>query len=236
MIRHYKHKRNRGFTLVELMIAMAFVSMLLLAIAFVVLRISGIYNKGVTIKAVNQAGRTIVEDMKRTIAESDPATIDTTLQQSGRLCTGTYSYVWNLGDSGTAGVNKYRNDGPAVSNKRIRLVKVRDNGGQYCNTQGGLPDIVAADATELLTSSDISSNNFIDTNLTIQQFDISPLTTNLSSGSALYKVTMLLSNADQDVIDSMGNCKPPKDSPGNSDYCAVNEFNFTVRPGSKGGQ
>lgn len=234
MIRRYK--RNQGFTLVELMIAMAFVSMLLLAIAFVVLRISGIYNKGITIKAVNQAGRTIVEDMKRTIAESDPVSINVALLQSGRLCTGTYSYIWNIGDNGTASANKYRNDGATVSTKKIRLVKARDNGGQYCNTQGGLPDIIAADATELLTSGDTSSNNFIDTNLTIQQFAISSLTTNLSSGSALYKVSILLSNADQDVIDSMGNCKPPKDSPGSSDYCAVNEFNFTVRPGSKGGQ
>lgn len=236
MIQQRRYSRGQGFTLVELMIAMAFVSMLLLAIAFVVIRISSIYNKGITIKAVNQAGRTIVEDMKRTVAESDPSTIDTTLLQNGRLCTGTYSYVWNTGSSGTNGANKYRNDGPAVSTKKIRLVKVRDNGGRYCDTQGGLPDIIAADATELLTSSDTASSSFIDTNLAIQRLSFTPLTNNLSSGSSLYKVSILLSNADQDVIDSIGNCKPPKDSPGGSDYCAVNEFNFTVRPGGKGGQ
>ncbi len=238
MIRHYKHNRNKGFTLVELMIAMAFVSMLLLAIAFVVLRISGIYNKGVTIKAVNQAGRTIVDDMKKTIAASDPGSIDVTQIQNGRLCTGTYSYIWNRGgDSSSALENKYKNDGQTASTKKIRLVKARDNGGLYCTaTQGALPDVDPADATELLTSSDTASNNFIDTNLSIQSFSLIPLTSSLSSGSALYQASLLLSNADQDVIDSIGNCKPPRDSEGSSDYCAVNEFNFTVRPGSKGGQ
>lgn len=237
MIQHYKQHGSKGFTLVELMIAMAFVSMLLLAIAFVVIRISGIYNKGVTIKAVNQAGRIIVDDMKRTIGESDPGSINDTLIGQGRLCTGTFSYIWNNGGDNSTQTNKYSNDNNATSTKKIRLVKARDNGGAYCNTQDGLPDVDPADATELLTSSDTSSNMVIDTNLAVQRLEFTSLTKNLASGSALYTVTLLLSNADQDVIDTVaGNCKPPQDAGSNNDYCAVNEFKFTVRPGSKGGQ
>lgn len=251
MIRHsnpHQRTHTQGFTLVELMVAMAFVSMLLLAIAFVVIQITGIYNRGVTIKAVNQAGRSIVEDMKRAIGASSPDSIvytpisNANVVQGGRLCTGVYSYVWTIGkyiDDTSNWVNKYKNDDayPNASTKPIRLIKVRDNGGQYCDAAGGVVDIVPEDATELISTSDGATNNFLDTNLTIQAFDIEQVTDNASIGSALYRVSLLISNADQEAIDTVsGNCKPPTDSSANNDFCAVNEFNFTVRAGGKGGQ
>ena len=48
---------RRGFTLIELMLAIAFISMLLLAIAAVGIQVGRIYTRGIVLRDVNQAGR-----------------------------------------------------------------------------------------------------------------------------------------------------------------------------------
>src|SRR5450759_2265716 len=97
--------RQRGFTLVELMLAMAFVSALLLAIAMTVIQIGNIYNRGITYKNVNQVGSSLVSELQRSIASNAP--FDVSINGvgegehyinkgwGGRLCTGQYSYIWN---------------------------------------------------------------------------------------------------------------------------------------------
>lgn len=61
-------KRTRsGFTIVELMLAMAFLGTMLLGIAALVMRITNIYQKGLALRAVNSTGREIISDFTRTI-------------------------------------------------------------------------------------------------------------------------------------------------------------------------
>src|SRR5680860_795921 len=96
-------KWQRGFTLIELMLAMAFVSTLLLAIAMIIVQIGSIYNKGITYTDVNSAGSSIASELQRSINESTPFNIDPAKGTSlyvdktwgGRLCTNRYSYIWN---------------------------------------------------------------------------------------------------------------------------------------------
>lgn len=242
------NRQSSGFTIVELMIAMAFIALLLLAIAATVMQVGGIYNKGVTMQSVNQSGRAIVTDMKRTIGESQP--FDTTTKYrpqgdprsaegytGGRLCTGVYTYVWNIGKNikrtnpadpfspldPASQANKY--DG-TDSQKMVRLVKVRDNGGQYCLGDAQGP-ITTAGAVELLSEG----------NLAVQNFSIERVTTNMASGTALYSVRVTISNADTEAISTVDNqCKPPSEDITLQNYCAVNEFEFTARAGNKGGQ
>lgn len=57
------HKQEQGFTLVELSLSMAFIAMLLLGIALLTIQISAIYNKGLTMRSVNESGRLIAKDM-----------------------------------------------------------------------------------------------------------------------------------------------------------------------------
>lgn len=242
MIQHHK-QASRGFTIVELMIAMMFISLLLLAIAAVVMQVAAIYNKGVTMKSVNQAGRQIVTDMKRSVGESQ--VFDTTDAfkphdhysgsqtmpdyDSGRFCTGLYSYIWNVGkyvdprgqDDAPVVVNKY-----ADSDRQIRFVKVKDNGGSYCDGDGTEP-IQQSGATELLSEGDLA----------VQDFTLKPLTTNMATGMAMYAISITISNADTDTISTVDNrCKPPSEDDVAQNYCAVNVFDFTVRAGNKGGQ
>ncbi len=216
---------SRGFTLVELMIAMAFIAMLLLAIAMLVIQIGGTYNKGVTMKSVNQAGRAITEDMRRTIAASKP--FDATVvahynDAAGRLCTGTYSYIWNKGSLASP-ANEYA-AGPHSATP-IRFVKVIDNGAGYCADP--TKDIVFGDATELLSEN----------NLAVQLFSIRPLSGAVFSGSKMYGLRMVLSDAGQEsvyvnTIDDSG-CKAPGEDGASPNHCAVNVVEFTALAGRR---
>ncbi len=115
-------KRQKGFTLIELMLSVGFIGSLLMVIALIIIQIMGIYNKGLTLKSVNEVSRIVVRDIQQSISGSDFFKIqyidDTTNQPvdavtlkqasektvdyyvndaGGRLCTGVYSYAWNTG-------------------------------------------------------------------------------------------------------------------------------------------
>lgn len=65
-----------GFTIIELMLAMTFVAMLLIAIAVVTINIVTIYQRGLSLKAVNNVGRSLIEELTTSI-NAAPA-VDTT--------------------------------------------------------------------------------------------------------------------------------------------------------------
>ena len=105
-----------GFTILELALAMAFISFLMLSIGFAVIQISNVYQKGITIKVVNNNGREIVDELSRTILASkynnnggfelvysqtkdkvEETGIDEEVPLHGVFCVGNYSYLWNTG-------------------------------------------------------------------------------------------------------------------------------------------
>lgn len=221
MIRQY-NSRASGFTLVELMLAMVFISMLLLAIAFTVIRIGDIYNSGATMKSVNQSGRSIVDDMRRTIGSSRPFDLATHYNEArGRLCTGTYSYVWNSDTIAT--LNQYESPD---SDTPIKFTRVRDNGARYC--VDAYSNIKFADATELLSEG----------NLAMQILKPWEISNSIGTGSKLYGIRMVISDADKDsiFIDTIDttSCKAPNDPDSNINFCAINQFEFTALAGNGG--
>ncbi len=56
-----------GFTIVELTLTMSFVAVLLITIAIVVTNVLAIYQKGMTIKAVNNVGRGLIDNLSDSI-------------------------------------------------------------------------------------------------------------------------------------------------------------------------
>ncbi len=58
---------KKAFTIVEISLAMTFLAVLLVAIATLIMRITGIYQKGLTLRSINSAGTEIIEDMTRTV-------------------------------------------------------------------------------------------------------------------------------------------------------------------------
>lgn len=230
--------KSQGFTLIELLLAMTFISILLVVIAVTVIQISNTYNKGLTMKAVDQAGRALSTDMRLVLSQSQPFSTATAYHEQrhpgssqdepdgGRLCLGTYSYIWNFGKSMTDPINKYIND----DETEIRFARVRDNGGQYCANPSS--QILRSDATELLSGGD--------RDLAIQNFAIERVADDPTVGQALYRITLVIGTNNRDSIEPLTTidtvCKPPTDELSLEEFCAVNRFDFTAQAGNKGGQ
>lgn len=223
--------RQRGFTLVELMLAMTFLSILLLAIAGLIIQVTNVYTKGVTLTAVDRAGQAISSEVQRTLNQSSAAKVKyvTSGDDGARLCTGSATYVWNYGDAITGtgpnftDANKYT-DGT----KDIRFIKLQDPDGEYCQPNpetGVLPDIDKARATELLQGKD---RNVVLHDLSFYAESIA------SSAQTLYSVSMEVgtnNSGESNVIEGQTRCKPP--SEGYDEFCAVNRFEFTARAGNQ---
>ncbi len=110
-------KFRRGFTISEITISMAFVSLLLIAIAGLIVYCITLYQKGLTLRAVNNTGLEIVDELTRALSSSqNNSTSNYWYQKTGSaylankdyqevsnvpywgiFCTGTYSYAWNTG-------------------------------------------------------------------------------------------------------------------------------------------
>lgn len=226
---------KRGFTLIELMLAMSFVAVLLIAIAMTVMQIGAIYNRGLTIKDTNQAGRSLASELKRSIANNTPFNISTGagsryIKQNwgGRLCTGEYSYIWNYGKDikvgNNAALNLYLN-----SNNILQFVKVLDQGASYCTTPARKID--KNNAVELL--------NVGEHDLSIHSFTISTENTanDSKTNQRLYNIDFVIGTNDQNALttdpttgDIM--CKAPNQIGSDPSYCAVNQFSITTRAGN----
>lgn len=236
---------QKGFTLVELLLAMSFVSLLLMAIALTVVQITGIYNKGLTLRAVDQVGQALTQDIRRSIEAARVLDVGTPAvgganykpqialggdindPDGGRLCTGSYSYIWNNGKAFNNPVNKYE-----LNNTLIRLVKVPDNGGLYCADLSR--NIDRSLATEMLDAGDRE--------LAIQSFSVSSAVQNSDLQQALYQITLEIGTNDQEALARSAtllsidtSCKPPSEDQGLKNFCAVNKFEFTARAGNTGG-
>lgn len=239
--------KNQGFTLIELMLAMAFVSTLLLTIALTTIQIGAIYNQGTTLREINQASRDISEDLRRSISSAGVITLasDYTLTpnasnpSSGRLCLGNFSYIWNYAKAiaqtpNSANLTKY---GTAPNGPAPILVKVPDAGKIYCARNGGgtgaltYQNIRSVDvplSQELLKSGDHS--------LGIHKFGfITPIpasATNDAIEQSLYSIQFTIGtnnitalNTDQSacLAANMPNADPL--------YCNVQQFTLVVRAG-----
>lgn len=233
--------RQKGFTLIELMLAMSFISVLLIAIAMTVIQISNIYNRGILLKDVNQAGRSLVAELSRNINSGSSFTIEPGegnrfLKQGdwgGRLCVGQYSYIWNYGKAIKTGdvtaLNVYDSDiDPQKSQEIIRFVKVLDLNAIYCSDPSKKVD--PSGAIELLS---VGNHN-----LALHNFSISSASTahDLRTGQRLYAIEFMLGTNDQAALlyDSgvMTSCKPPGETGSDLNYCSVNKFDIVVRAGS----
>lgn len=238
-----------GFTLIELMLSMAFIGTLLVAVAMTSMQIMHTYTKGLTVREANQAGRAISDDIQRTVATSTPfkvspvktgalsEAVDTDYLESryvqkeggGRLCTGSYTYAWNYGKtkelSGDTGAPSAYNT-YADSKELVRFVKVNDAGGTLCSNLSA--QITRGQARELLSAGD--------RNLAVQQFDVAAGAESIASGQALYSIALTLGSNDQAQLNvASAVCLPPREGSGNEDFCAINQFDVVVRAGNRSG-
>lgn len=235
--------RRRGFTLVELLLAMTFISALLLAIALTIVQIANIYNRGIILKEVNQTSRAISDEIDSGLRGSSTFSLDPSARRyvsnawGGRMCLGQYSYVWNYGtalSSNNSNRNQYSGANTSgnvvivngVTSYEISFVKAPDAGGALCvpDVNGKYPNINPVGAVELLRSGDHS--------LAIHAFSVVSNATSKDALSAqqLYKIAFTLGtsnltamNADQTL------CKAPGEAGSDLNYCAVQQFTLVLR-------
>lgn len=227
-------RRTTGFTIIELMLAMTFISVLLVAIALTTIQVSHIYNKGLTIREVNQVSRAVSADLQRSIGASTPFNVDTTSPTTryivrpggGRLCIGRYSYAWNFGKALAAGpsapsiYNKYDDGTP------VHFAKVNDPSASLCTAP--TTSIKKSDSTEMLASGDHD--------LVLHTFSITNSATDTGTGQALYAISMTIGTNDRAQLTTNDtSCKPPSQGDGSQDYCSVNQLDMVVRAGNKSG-
>lgn len=240
-----------GFTLIELMLSMTFISVLLVAIAMCSIYVGTIYQRGLTLKEVNQSGRAIIKDVQSTINTSSPfdvtegvayiksGTAATT--KSYRLCTGTYSYLINSA-AGLAASNpttdghviKYDVTGGLRDGKLPRFVRANDTTQKYCRVVSGgvYPSISLADnPIDLLEGSD---RNLAIHSITSLQRNASFSGSVTSSAQAVYTMTFILGTTEAGTIKTSDyTCQPPDNETNNFTYCAINEFTITARAGNE---
>jgi hypothetical protein len=224
---------KRGFTLVELTLVMAFMSMLLLAILILTIHAGKLYTKGLTNKTMNQISRDVADLMKRDFLAADaslvklPGEVGTGDLKSGRICTGTVSYIWNTASLLSSTSPKVTADG-----KPITFRRVLDPTASLCapDTSGLYPTVIPA----TLTSTELLGSDNRD--YAIYTLTVTPVASD-STGKGLYGVSMVLGTNEKDTTQkdatSGFQCRPPVDNSANFDYCTVEELYTILRVGGK---
>lgn len=220
--------RNRGFTLVELMLSMAFVSLLLLAIATVAIQAGQIYNRSIAMTDVNKAGRIINDTLRRDFLQANANNIvmqeslpDAHHKKHGRLCLGQYSYIWNYAPTLD---NPTGHDIVHLSSRQpVNFVRVLDRGGEYC--RNGSKTVNINDGTQQLLEATPGVGN---TALALHNMTVTKITQGANQEEHLYRISFTVGTSKIDEIIAGSGCKPPADRRAN-DFCAVNKFETIVR-------
>lgn len=211
-------KRQKGFTLVELLLALAFVAFVLIFATTTIVQVMRTYNKGLAVKEINQTARATLQDMSRIVTSSNPNSIvlsaitpDPSTSQ-GRICFGGVSYVWNFN---SATLNTY------TDGSRVNLARVNDPGSSMCVATSGIyPKIDKTKATELLSG-----------NVWVQQLNVTP-----SANGSFYDLYIQLSTVDDPanpaITYAWSNPNPDlrvkcKGGP-EGQFCAVASFSTSV--------
>lgn len=239
-------RHKGGFTIIELMLAMAFVSFLLLSIAMTTIQAGNMYNRGLTLRGVNQVGRDIDGMLRRDFLQTDSRRIvrpsaassrvirlsDPGQLISGRFCLGQYSYLWNdpwvLDRETDISHSAIVRD---ASGQPINFVRVVDEDARLCEqVSGHYPNSLAGytSVTQLLKTR-TSGEEVV---LGIHSFDVVALTYDSVTPrpEGLYRVQYTVGTTRVSEINTSNqSCRPPSDTESNFQFCAINQFDTIVR-------
>ncbi len=232
-------KQNQGFTLIELMLSMSFLAILLLAIAMTIIQIGTIYNKGIVVKEINQAGRAIGDDIRRTSSAAQGVNLANDYVSNsggGRFCLGSFSYIWNTTlaiEQNNTNLTTY--EGSTIVDKPLRFVKVPDGPKNYCaKTSGGallyeeIRSLDIPQAQELLPAGEHS--------LGINQFTIpaANMINDTTIDQTIYTVNYTLgSGLTKTMTTNQSACLDASQAESDLAYCSVSAFSVVLRIGSE---
>lgn len=209
-------RRQKGFTITELMFAMTGLAVLLIVLLGSIIQLTRTYNKGITLKRVNQSGRAIGEELQRAIQSSSASNINVFhegSQSMDRVCIGDTSFVWQSQNPTPLAASANRYDDVGTGPPITGLVKVHKN---ICS-----PSAIPRDL----------STQLLDGDLIIRDLG-------LETSGKMVAVTYTISTLDDSsdsmfTIDGDGNtvCR----GGASDDFCALNRFNVTIYARGSGG-
>ena len=257
-------KHKEGFTLIELSFSLIFIGVLSLVVVVLISNAVAAYRRGLTLNRVNGTGAEIVEDIRSSFWASsamgllgscdkfenkDSCINDKAYQlvlmsrgNSGALCTGSYSYLWNSGTYFKPGaaddylrieINDEYYDGG--NGDKFRFVKLADASRAVCANWAHYSNDETVNNSNVLEWT--TEEGIIDllpaaqNDLAIYALNVSEPAINDSEDGVFYSVSFVLGTVSGGETIDGTTCKPPKDSGSNSNYCAINEFSFSVQVG-----
>lgn len=237
----------RGFTIVETMISVAFISLLLIAVGTVSLHIVNTYRRGVAIKMVNEVGRSIGEDFRASISSGgvDLERDYFTTSGYGVLCTGEYTYLWNyaraLMDQNNNSIVRYKETSGHVggNDDQIRMIKILDRSRSYCVNRGDDSLIKNGIDKPTKTSGDSKVIEIIkpsEGSLMIYDFNVTKGSNSSAANLAIYQLSFSLGTFQyEDIIKGGGQCVSYSSDPSTSSTkdvdpidCAINRFDVSI--------
>ncbi len=221
-----RRRVERGFTIIELNIALIFVAILIIAAATTIIATTRLYQQGVALKEINQVGRETVDIVRRDVARAkvDAIQVD---QSDGvhRVCLGNVSYIIvdaaRLNATNTAGLPTLPESGEIA-----HMVRVDDTAGIWCQKSDGVFTVTAI--TDVMNPVELLRTDTVNT---VAVHDISMRTVaknTVVSGEALVEFTMLIGTNEAETV-ADGRCRPPTDRRANFNNCAVREFSTVFR-------
>lgn len=193
---------QKGFTIVELIIASAVFSMVLLVVVFGMLQIARVYYKGVTLMRTQENARSIIDEISRDIQFSGGRIQPVTLASpSNFFCIGDKRYSFITG-------KQLANPVTDASDEVVHVL-VADT------------DAACAGGQNLSGALSTGSRELVAPNIRIASLTVTDLGT-----SNLYFISLRLVYGDKDLLTgSMDGCKNVT----GSQFCAVSELSTTIQ-------
>ncbi len=191
-----------GFTIVELMFAMAGIAFLLLFVLFAITHATSLYSKGLSIRQINQIGRQMSDELSRAIRYGDKPRV----AAPHRLCVDGKSYIWNTpGDQ-----SNVKDSGPGLGTP-VGFVRV--DGTEYCDDPNKK---IPSNAEELLGNI-----------ATVLKMEV----TEPIIDSNVYELTLVIGTSGdrvkpvEDPITGLYECNAATND---AQYCAFGQFDATI--------
>lgn len=199
-------KKQQGFTMLELMIASAVFSVVLMLCSLALIQIGRAYYKGVTSIRAQDATRRIIDDISQSIQFSDTTITETSLvtDKAQAFCIGTkrYSYI----------LNKQLSDNPTPTQSKHVLVS------------DVLPTCNASDVQDLNGTLSSGSREWLEPSMRLLNLEVSK-----GSSNTVYKIKVRLAYGDDDLFDDKDLTNVICNSGAGSQFCAVSELTTYVR-------
>lgn len=232
---------SEGFTLIELLLVLAFMGSLLLLISASTIQAISIYNKGSAIKQINQAGRSLIEDINRLSGSGAEIDIEDNgiagCLRVGFTGGGGRVFLWNSVERGTGGVAPLAGDQKWMMNStEISLVQSTQSAdtAAYCYLPNGpSPEILDADEMSPVLTRQVR----------ILSVDIAKPS---GTGTSLKKIAFWIGTSDNSASgsDDVPGMRPTFDSATNTwtckggtlgAFCSVSRFETVIYTPNTGG-